>query len=185
VHSGEDGLSTPPKKLQSLKLYGRGTVGKLPEWGLQNLEKLKLKRTRITEVDGTELPNLVILRLLDESFEAREPHHFSCRGEAFQSLTVLEMDSPCIGSMDFKEGTTPKLELLLPNGPFSISGLSYIPSLKEVQIYDYCRSELAEAVRAQLTSNSNKPVLKIMNRSAYQQSKRTRFQIINRADEKL
>jgi hypothetical protein len=103
VHSGEDGLSTSPKKLQSLKLYGRGTVGKLPEWltGLQNLEKLKLKRTRLTEVDGTKLPNLVILRLLDESFEAREPHHFSCRGEAFQSLTVLELDSPRIGPLEF------------------------------------------------------------------------------------
>jgi Leucine-rich repeat (LRR) protein len=86
-----------------LKLYGRGTVGKLPEWltGLQNLEKLKLKRTRLTEVDGTKLPNLVILRLLDESFEAREPHHFSCRGEAFQSLTVLELDSPRIGPLEF------------------------------------------------------------------------------------
>jgi hypothetical protein len=46
------------------------------------------------------------------------------------------------------------------------------PSLKEVQIYDYCRSELAEAVRAQLTSNPNKPVLKIISRSAYQQYKR-------------
>jgi Leucine-rich repeat (LRR) protein len=172
VHSREeeglrdclDSLRTPPENLQSLKLYG--TLGKLPEWvtGLQNLVKLKLERTELTELDGTmqvldKLPNLAILRLLYHSFEAEAPRHLSCRREAFPSLTALETGwSAGIDSVLFEEGTAPKLELLHGWAGISLSGLSCLPSLKEVMIH----KSSVDDVQPQLSRNPNKPVLKFV-----------------------
>jgi len=165
-----DGLRLPPKKLQSLKL--QGTLGKLPDWfaGLQNLVKLKLSRTRLTEVDGTiqvlgKLPNLAILRLRYKSFEAEEPCCFTSRPEAlFPSLTVLELlGGSGISSLEFQEGAAPKLELLCPRyDDVSFSGLSSLRSLKEVMINErsFYSPKWLEVVRGQLTRNPNKPVLK-------------------------
>lgn len=174
VHSWEneglrdclDSLRTPLENLQSLNLYS--TLGKLQEWvaGLQNLVKLKLVRTRLTETDATmqvlgKLPNLAILRLRDRSFMAKEPCHLSCCREAFPSLTVLDItgdyDRPI--SVPFEEGTAPKLELLLARSTVYFSGLSYLPSLKEVRQYFGGKPD---DVPAQLRRNQNKPVLKIL-----------------------
>jgi len=125
-----------PKKLQSLKL--QGTLGKLPDWvaGLQNLVKLKLSRTRLTEVDGTiqvlgKLPNLAILRLWYECFEAEEPCCLTSGPEAsFPSLTVLDLlaGGSGIRSLEFQEGAAPKLELLCPRDDVYFSGLSSLRS---------------------------------------------------------
>ncbi|CAL5079086.1 unnamed protein product [Urochloa decumbens] len=162
-----DDLRSPPKNLQSLKLVG--SLGKLPEWiaGLQNLVKLKLRRTRLTDVDGTvqvlgKLPNLAIIRLLTWSFRAEEPRCFTSRQEAFPSLTVLELKlGNGIRSVEFEQGTAPRLELLCSNDSISFSGLSFLQSLKEVLIDKPCYSEESvEDMRAQLTRNPNKPVLK-------------------------
>jgi hypothetical protein len=174
VHSREeeglrdclDSLRTPPENLQSLKLYG--SLGKLPEWvtGLQNLVKLKLARTELTELDGSiqvvgKLPNLAVLRLLYYSFETKEPPHLSCRREAFPSLTALETWwRTGIDSVLFEEGTAPKLELLLARGGISFSGLSCLPSLKEVMIRNIPR--LVHNVQDQLSTHPNKPVLKFV-----------------------
>jgi Leucine-rich repeat (LRR) protein len=172
VHSREeeglrdclDSLRTPPENLQSLKLYG--SLGKLPEWvtGLQNLVKLKLELTELTELDGSiqvlgKLPNLAILRLLYDSFEAEQPCHLSCRRAAFPSLTALEIAGRYAGieSVLFEEGTAPKLELLLSTGVISFSGLACLPSLKEVMI-----PSLVHNVQDQLTTHPNKPVLKLL-----------------------
>lgn len=162
-----DGLRSPPKNLESLKLLG--TLGQLPDWvgSLQNLVKLKLKFTMLTEIDGTiqvlgKLPNLAILRLPNWSFKSEEPCCFTCHREAlFPSLTVLELQWPGISSVEFQEGAAPRLELLCSDGPISFSGLSCLRSLKEVLVDEdyYYRSEL-EDVRGQLTRNPNKPVLK-------------------------
>ncbi|CAD6226311.1 unnamed protein product [Miscanthus lutarioriparius] len=172
VHSKEeglgdclDGLSSPPKNIQSLNLYVH--LDKLPEWvsGLQNLVKLKLEDTRLTEVDGTirvlgKLSNLSILCLLRRTFEA-EGRRLSCRREAFPSLTALETGwYTGIRSVLFEEGTAPKLELLLDRGSISFSGLSCLPSLKEVMIR--MDPQLANDVQYQLSRNPNKPVLKFV-----------------------
>ena len=68
--------------------------------------------------------------------------------------------------MEFEENTAPRLERLTCSvHRLSLSGLSSLPSLKEVLIVDKDRrysKQLVEDVRAQLTRNPNnhKPVLK-------------------------
>ncbi|XP_039797451.1 disease resistance protein PIK6-NP-like [Panicum virgatum] len=174
LHGCLDGLRSPPKTLRSLKL--RGALIKLPEWvaHLQNLVKLRLEWTKLTEVDGTvemlgNLPNLANLRLLNWSFLTEQRHLTFHRG-AFPSLTTLELGMGHlfgITSVEFEERTAaPRLELLTcsVHRP-SLSGLSSLPSLKEVLIVDKDRrysKQLVEDVRAQLTRNPNnhKPVLK-------------------------
>jgi Leucine-rich repeat (LRR) protein len=120
-----DSLRTPPENLQSLKVYG--ALGKLPEWvaSLQNLVKLKMGCTVLTDLDGTmqvlgKLPNLAILRLLDDSFDVEPCCALIFHRGAFLSLTVLDLRYPCgmrlrsssyHASMVFEEGTSPKLEL--------------------------------------------------------------------------
>ncbi|CAL5076539.1 unnamed protein product [Urochloa decumbens] len=176
VHSWEkaglrdclDDLRSPPKNLQSLKLLG--ALGKLPKWiaGLQNLVKLKLRGTRLTEVDGTirvlgKLPNLAILRLLYKSFQA--DGCFTYRREAFPSLMVLELEFKYengIRLVEFEKGTAPRLEMLFCKKIFFFSGLSFLHSLKEVLINkpSYYSEDWVEDMRAQLTKNPNKPVLK-------------------------
>lgn len=115
-----DGLTLPPKNLESLKLYGN--LVKLPVWidggRLKNLAKLKLRSSRISdhvaaiEVLGS-LPNLAILRLRKETFEGEEVHLCFHQGALFPSLLVLELSLPGkLKSVEFEKGATPKLELL-------------------------------------------------------------------------
>ncbi|WVZ62360.1 hypothetical protein U9M48_012118 [Paspalum notatum var. saurae] len=134
-----DALRSAPINLQCLKLLGN--LGKLSDWvaGLQNLVKLKLQYTKLTDLDGTiqvlgKLPNLSILCLLTYSFRVEEPKHFSSRQGAFPSLTVLELGyNVGIALVEFEEGTLPKLEVLLSRSSLiSFSGLSSLPCLKEV-----------------------------------------------------
>ncbi|XBH67156.1 hypothetical protein VPH35_095580 [Triticum aestivum] len=165
-----DGLSSPPKNLQSLKLIGN--LVKLPEWiqGLKNVVKLKLDGSRISEHDAAiqvlgSLPNLATLRLLDNSFVGEEVRLSFCQ-EAFPSLKVLQLD--CIGDLKlvgFEEGATPKLELLqyskLRSSPSVglFCGFPHLPSLKEFMLNrsDWRDTKLMEDLRGQLAENKNGP----------------------------
>jgi hypothetical protein len=163
-----DGLSSPLKNLQSLKL--EGNLAKLPGWTerLHNLVKLKLEKTEILESDAAiqvlgKLPNLAILRLMRWSFKG-DRHRFTFHPWAFPNLMVLELfyvDG--ISSFEFEERATPKLELLLVRKAHEASllfyGLSSLPSLKEVLVDDY-GEDFVEDMRAQLAMNPNKPILK-------------------------
>jgi hypothetical protein len=171
LHGCLDGVSSPPKSLQRLKLDG--SLVKLPGWieGLHNLVKLKLEKTKLSELDTTiqvlgKLPNLIILRLLVESFEGEELR-LTFHREAFPSLMVLQLgDIYKLESVEFEEaGATPNLELLLLGtlgDTKSISGLSSLPSLKEVVIKGGAfNEELMGSVRDQVSGNPNNPVLKM------------------------
>ncbi|WVZ91897.1 hypothetical protein U9M48_038010 [Paspalum notatum var. saurae] len=162
---------SPPKNLSSLKLDGR--LVKLPGWieGLHNLVKLKLAKTKLTEVDATlgvlsKLQNLVILRLLVDSFEEAEDLCLIFHGDEpmFQKLTVLQLRGiHDLRSVEFKQGAMPVLELLLFRegiGSTSLCGLSSLPRLKELVLegdYEGCS---VDDLREELGRNTNKPVLK-------------------------
>lgn len=178
LHGCLDGVSSPPKNLQSLKLHG--TLFKLPEWigGLQSLVKLVLGNTNLTEVDATmqilgELPNLAILRLYDPF--KRGDLGLTFHRDAFPSLMVLRLFviNGLIRSVEFKDGATPKLEqiffygddLTYNSGFFSynsgfFSGLASLQSLKEFMLPDYTSEEFLKDVQDQLAGNRNGPVLK-------------------------
>uniref|UniRef100_A0A0A9DTK9 Disease resistance protein RPM1 n=1 Tax=Arundo donax TaxID=35708 RepID=A0A0A9DTK9_ARUDO len=172
LHGCLDGVSSPPKNLQSLKLFGN--LFKLPEWikELQNLVKLKLRDTKLSELDATiqvlgKLPNLAILRLWDNSLEG-EQLHLNFHQEAFPNLMVLELgmlSNPEL--VDFKEGATPKLEQLqFYDSPSKTNagmfrGLAYLQSLKEFILdNDDYKEEFLKDVGGQLAENPNRPILK-------------------------
>ncbi|CAL4891978.1 unnamed protein product [Urochloa decumbens] len=176
------GTLSPPRNLQSLKLYG--TVWELPTWieGLHNLVKLTLRSTRLRNVDAAiealgKLPNLTILRLRRESFLGHELR-FSFRGEAFPSLTVMEFDRPFkLQSVEFHEVALPKLELLNfcawneDTRVGLVSGLPYLTSLKEFTLsgctYD---DDFVEDLRAQIARNPNRPIFKTERSAAVETS---------------
>uniref|UniRef100_K3YFW4 NB-ARC domain-containing protein n=1 Tax=Setaria italica TaxID=4555 RepID=K3YFW4_SETIT len=166
-----DGVSSPPKNLQSLMV--RGNLAKLPEWigGLNSLVKLKLKETMLSELDATiqvlgKLPNLAILRLLKRSFKGKELN-LTFRRETFPSLMVLQLALPDLRSVEFGEEATPKLELLSFIGYPLIckagmfSGLASLPSLKEFMLdNDKYEEDFLTHVQDQLDGNPNGPVMK-------------------------
>lgn len=166
-----DGLSSPPKKLQSLKLYGN--LVKLPEWinGLQNLVKLTLRSSRILELDATievlgKLANLASLRLWAKSFQG-ENICFSFRQQTFLSLTVLELKSiDGLKSVEFQEDAMLKLQLLdfcgsEESNTVSFSGLPFIPCLKAFNLDSKSyKDEFIEHLQAQLSENPNGPILR-------------------------
>ncbi|CAL5013825.1 unnamed protein product [Urochloa decumbens] len=177
VHStGEPGLSgcldemsSPPKMLQSLKLHGN--LVKLPKWVklLHNLAKLKLEKTKLSELDATigilgKLPNLSILRLLGNSFAGDDLHLTFHGDELFQSLTVLQLNGiDGLVSVEFKEGAMPMLEVLLfreGNTSTLLSGLSSLSSLRELLLEGTYWTSVLDHLRAELARNPNKPVLK-------------------------
>ncbi|XP_044961593.1 disease resistance protein Pik-2-like [Hordeum vulgare subsp. vulgare] len=183
-----DGLSMPPKNLESLKLYGN--LVRLPaciNGGLlKNLAKLKLRSSRISDHDAAiqvlgSLPNLAILRLRKESLDGKEIHLYFRQGASFPSLMVLELSSPGkLKSVEFEKGAAPKLELLQyydqeglvsketedqfeeASGVWLFSGLASLGRLKEVVLEggNYERN-FVQNLRSQLESNPNRPVLKM------------------------
>uniref|UniRef100_A0A0E0JZT4 NB-ARC domain-containing protein n=1 Tax=Oryza punctata TaxID=4537 RepID=A0A0E0JZT4_ORYPU len=174
---GESGLQgcldnkfSPPSKLQSLKIYGNLVT--LPTWitQLESLAKLKLRNTQLElalslEVLG-KLPHLAILRLWKNSFLLRKKLCFDFQQGTFPSLVVLEMkDLEGLKSLCFTQGAIPRLELLqiencihLDNNGFS--GVSSLPSLKEVMLKGDHNEELMKNLRNQLAMNQNQPILK-------------------------
>ncbi|KAM3272470.1 hypothetical protein ACQJBY_042552 [Aegilops geniculata] len=168
-----DALPSPPKKLQSLKLYGN--LVKLPDWieGLRNLVKMELRSSRILEVDAAmqvlgNLPNLAILRLLRHSFAGEELRFSLNRDTAFPSLTVLELSLlDKLESVEFQGGAAPKIELLQFRGwrykanTVLFAGLPSLPSLKQVLLKGRYEDGFVDDLRARLAGNPNRPVLKL------------------------
>jgi Leucine-rich repeat (LRR) protein len=178
---------SPPSNLRTLKLLNY--LGKMPAWimGIRNLVKLRLMYTLLTDSDGTMQ---LLGNLSDLSILTLDSYAFDVQGlllnfvpEAFPSLVALDLcssqtatDRGEIKSVEFKQGATPKLEMLkfrycgdviINDGLFS--GLASLPRLKKIQLaIESIKSEedsieskeaFVEHVRAQLALNQNRPVL--------------------------
>ncbi len=164
-----DGLSPPPKDLESLQLYGN--LVKLPEWvkELENLQKLSLRSTNL-EADATMqvlggLPMLDILRLQDKACKENELRfHPDC----FTNLRALELISwGSLKSVIFEEGATPKLEVLLVDHCSSIDeagfpGIENLATLKEVSLQGYYYTEFKKKLQQQLNMIEPRPNLRIL-----------------------
>ncbi|KAF8758145.1 hypothetical protein HU200_010661 [Digitaria exilis] len=167
-----DGISSPPKNLQSLKLYG--DLAKLPRWieGLHTLVKLTLRSSRILEYDEAmqvlgKLQNLASLRLWAKALQG-EDFCLTFHPEAFPSLTVLGLnDIDGLRSVEFEEGAMLQLERVDFSGRHGqvnagmFSGLAALPSLREFMLdSDKYKEDFVKDVQAQLAQNPNAPVLK-------------------------
>ncbi|KAL5213236.1 hypothetical protein ABZP36_024083 [Zizania latifolia] len=157
------------KNLHSLKLYGNLVI--LPTWitQLQHLVKLKLQSTQLElafsmEVLG-KLPHLAILQLWKDSFQGEEIIYHFQQG-LFPSLVMLELsDQDGLKSFRFMNGALPRLQSLYVENCIHVdnngfSGMSFLPSLKEVMLNGDYNNKFMDNLRAQLTQNQNQPVLK-------------------------
>jgi hypothetical protein len=143
-----EGLS-PPRWLESLKLYSK--LVRVTDWihQLQNLCKLVLDESNLEQDDSIEalgvLPNLAVLRLKRDSFMGKQLHF---QNSAFPSLVVLELHFlPYLESVLFEEDAMPRLELLQVGRCYrleKISGLSVLTSLKEIRLGYFSKSVKAE-----------------------------------------
>jgi hypothetical protein len=162
-------MKTPPENLQSLKLQGR--MAELPEWikGLQNLVKLKLVGTRLSE-DGAallmqdigKLRNLSIMSLWEFSDITIGEVQF--KSGLFMSLKVLDLyyaSRTEFKSMKFDEEAMPKLEVLhLGIGEaVSFCGVEHLQSIKEIRVrydrYD-AQNEAKESLFRQMREQLDK-----------------------------
>ncbi|KAF3336405.1 Disease resistance protein RPM1 [Carex littledalei] len=148
-----ESVSSPPKYLQSLKLYGR--IGKLPDWisSLENLEKIHFRYTFLTEEIKAigKLPNLKILYLLLWSFE--EDVKELCFGEGtFPMLQVMILEGLYeLESVSIKKTALKRLEQLKIShcrfiGKGGVSGLDFLVQLKEMEVMYYDFSEDRETI---------------------------------------
>ncbi|XP_066359624.1 disease resistance protein RGA5-like [Miscanthus floridulus] len=175
-----DAVFSCPNNLRTLMLSSY--LGKMPAWimHLRNLVKVRLMCTHLTDSDGTmqllgNLPSLAILYLGSYTFDV-EGLCLDFLPEAFPCLVALDLCSAHrragqgeIKSVEFKQGTAPKLEMLefryrydviINDGLFS--GLASLRSLKKFQlgIRSFEGNEpFVEHVRAQLALNQKRPVL--------------------------
>ncbi|RLM69266.1 hypothetical protein C2845_PM17G07470 [Panicum miliaceum] len=160
------------QSLQSLKLYGLGD--KLPKWikQLDNLRKLVLEMTELSEDAISSLRDLKvsILRLcikqlpggkLNFCLKLHGGHLLCC----FETVKVLEIS--CCSSLDvtFGSKSLQNLELLKAScgsGSGSVmkfSGIEHLSELKEVQIKGSNDSTLKKDVEGQIFRLKNNPIL--------------------------
>nr|XP_045090334.1 disease resistance protein RGA5-like [Aegilops tauschii subsp. strangulata] len=148
VHSGDslgglDIVSSPPRHLETLKLYG--TLGTLPRWikTLHNLQKLCL-RTTLLGHDAVQiiakLPKLIMLHLLAKSIVVEE---MEFQSDAFPKLELLQLDRlENLVSVSFPGGALPNLEVLqvdncnLLRGPV-LRQFHKLPKIKKI-LLDGC-----------------------------------------------
>ncbi|XP_078165540.1 disease resistance protein PIK6-NP-like isoform X1 [Carex rostrata] len=151
-----DYVSSPPKYLQSLKLYS--SLGDLPNWisSLENLEKIHLRGTYLTRGIKVieKLPNLKILYLLWCSFE--EDLKELCFGEdTFPMLQVMILESlRGLESVVIEKTALKRLEQLKIRRCWEmredgVSGLNFLEQLKEmevVQVLSFYNSEVLQKI---------------------------------------
>jgi hypothetical protein len=169
-----DNLSSPPKNLQSVKLYGH--IAKLPTWinpeKLRNLSKLSLRSTHL-EQDGAlrdlaKLPKLAILCLWRDSFKKCEgatgeedPLSLKFGPGTFPQLNRLQIaDLDQLQWVVFENTAMAELEILqvdkcarLDEGGFS--GTEFLPKLKEVRV----RGKYKDAFKGKLQEQVTKTTL--------------------------
>ncbi|KAJ1291750.1 hypothetical protein BS78_02G339900 [Paspalum vaginatum] len=165
-----DSLSRPPMFMRSINF--RGQLRKLPKWFpfLSNLTELTLRATELSAKEDLEvlarLPSLLYLRLHHSAYVESE---FSVTALEFPVLKLLVIHISMIEAWKarFHEGALPrleKLELSLFEEAFiqEISGIEFLPNLKEVSI-SVCpgdaMKDLIQSLMVDAEKNLNKPTV--------------------------
>ncbi|KAF8736179.1 hypothetical protein HU200_014376 [Digitaria exilis] len=162
-----DGILSPPKSLENLKLWGR--LVRVTKWvqgqQLQYLSKLQLHRSRLDQdaIDAIgKLPNLRILRFWKSSFQGSQLKFVP---ESFPCLILLDLrELGTLTVVEFKDGGMPKLERLQAAGWSKLKnflGLGYLMKLNEIQLGPSFSDELKKNVQSQLDEHPNSASLKL------------------------
>uniref|UniRef100_A0A0E0QAU1 Uncharacterized protein n=1 Tax=Oryza rufipogon TaxID=4529 RepID=A0A0E0QAU1_ORYRU len=165
-------LSSPPIFMKSMNL--RGQLTQLPCWFplLSNITELTLRATELSAEEDLKvlgsLPSLLYLRLHHNAYIGTE---LSASAGEFPSLRllVIHLDMSEDWEARFEEGALPKLarlelSLFEEASIQEITGIEFLPSLKEVSIRA-CHSnivnveEIVTSLRADAEKNINKPIV--------------------------
>ncbi|KAJ3696916.1 hypothetical protein LUZ61_000621 [Rhynchospora tenuis] len=157
--------SSPPEHLRSIYFWGR--IGKLPARisSLYNLAKVTLLYTRLDDaaiVVLQELPNLLLLKLLKDSYVGTRLTFRSAKFSKLRELWVGGLEN--LEELDFEEGTFPELQTLkirnceLKSG---ISGAEHLPKLKKLKLDYHVYVANLDEVQKQVEEHPNRPALEI------------------------
>ncbi|TVU10533.1 hypothetical protein EJB05_44070, partial [Eragrostis curvula] len=160
-----DGISSCPKNLNSLKLYGQ-IRQILPVWirDLKNLTKLKLQMSMLSQEAINfikDLPKLKILRLCFKEFQDGELQFVP----SFNSLQLVEIACTSrLQSVKFHPGASPVLEMLRIRccgvSSLQFSGLEHVNYLMCVLLSGSYDPTFRENLTGELEKHPRKPFLK-------------------------
>lgn len=153
-------LASPPKLLQSLNISGITSTG-FPLWiaKLDQLAKISLSETYLSEAALRILGRLRILRCLKLRHKSYTGSHLSFKGEEFQSLKSLVVEGSDITNITFDVGAGAKLEMIVWSFAKmdSVSGVVHLPRLKKLELNGDCN---IDRTREAIKEHPNHPDFK-------------------------
>ncbi|XP_040384515.1 disease resistance protein PIK6-NP-like [Oryza brachyantha] len=159
-------LASPPKLLQSLKISG--ITSGLPNWitELDQLTKITLSETYLSEDAIRVLGQLRILRCLRLRHNSYTGTKLTFNKEEFQHLRSLIVEGcSSITSIDFVNiGAAPKLGMIVwcfaSVEALPLSGIDHLPKLKKLELNGDGDMVAVTAVRQAMEAHPNRPVFK-------------------------
>jgi Leucine-rich repeat (LRR) protein len=165
-----DSLSRPPLFMRSINF--RGQLRKLPKWFpfLSNLTELTLRATELSAKEDLEvlarLPSLIYLRLHHSAYVETE---FAVAASEFPVLKLLVIHLAMFEAWRarFHEGALPRLErlelsLFEQASIQEVSGIEFLPNLKEVSISACPGNTMEDAIQSlkdDAEKNPSKPTV--------------------------
>ncbi|XP_047050340.1 uncharacterized protein LOC124655505 [Lolium rigidum] len=168
-----DMVSQPPKTLKSLKLYGH--LNKLPIWieQLDNLKKLDVEFSILSQEDMADLISgfrsyMCLRRLCIKPIQDGELHLTMLESYPFLALRVLEIDCTSNLQVTFLICVFMNVEVLkihfCGGASLQISGLEHLSNLNQVWLKGSYSDEIKQELQRQVSEHENKPVLKLVQR---------------------
>uniref|UniRef100_A0ACD5WXM2 Uncharacterized protein n=1 Tax=Avena sativa TaxID=4498 RepID=A0ACD5WXM2_AVESA len=143
-------LASPPKLLQSLNISG--ITSGLPLWiaKLDQLAKISLSETYLSEASLRMFGRLRTLRCLKLRHKSYTGSDLSFKEAEFQSLKSLVVEGSDITTITFDAGAGAKLEMIVWSFAKMdyISGVVHLPRLKKLELNGDCNPDMArEAIK--------------------------------------
>ncbi|TVU38098.1 hypothetical protein EJB05_11450, partial [Eragrostis curvula] len=167
-----DSLTRPPIFMKSINFRVRGQLRKLPKWFLllSNLTELTLRATELSIKEDLKvlarLPSLLYLRLHHSAYVEAE---FTIAASEFPCLKLLVIHLAMFEAWKarFHKGALPRLEklelsLFEEASIQDVSGIEFLPSLKDVSISACPGNAMEETIQAltvDAPKNLNKPTV--------------------------
>jgi hypothetical protein len=173
IHGNTNEMSGPVNKLQSLKLYG--PVERLPMWTeqLNNLRKLNLEISSLSEADIKVLGGLKELRILRLCINPQQDYNLKFYVEVagvedrcYEMIKVLEIGTRSNLQLTFGSLAMKNLELLTVGSCCNESqlrfyGLKHLSKLKDVRVIGSKDDMLKKNLKDQFAEHTSKPALKL------------------------
>jgi Leucine-rich repeat (LRR) protein len=162
-------LASPPKLLQSLNISG--ITSGLPPWiaKLDQLAKISLSETYLSEAALRILGKLRILRCLKLRHKSYTGSALGFKEEEYQSLKFLVVEGSDVTKITFDAGAGAQLEMIVWSFAKmdSISGVVHLPRLKKLELNGDCN---ADQPREAIKEHPNHPDFKHNGQHQHQEA---------------